>query len=82
MTLNGWHLELDAYGEPLWGIEERDEMIAAGVLIPFERCEHESLDGHWWFTTDEKDRVVGEYWCPGAGIGDTPVDSAMVGGGR
>jgi len=42
-------------------------------VVPVEPCEHESLDGHWWFTTDEKDRVIGEYWCPGAGVGgETP----------
>ena len=34
MTLYEWHLVLDdEFGEPLWGIEERDEMIAAGVLV-------------------------------------------------
>ena len=37
MTLYEWHLVLDdEFGEPLWGIEERDEMIAAGVLVPVE----------------------------------------------
>jgi len=34
MTLYEWHLVLDdEFGKPLWGIEERDEMIAAGVLV-------------------------------------------------
>ncbi len=35
MRLYEWHLVLDdESGEPLWGVEERDAMIAAGVLTP------------------------------------------------
>ena len=38
-------------------------LVAAGVLVPVERCKHDRWDGHWNLADD------GMEWCLGAGIG-------------
>ncbi len=46
----------DEFGEPLWDKSEIDQMIAAGVLVIIEPCEHGNYARHF---TGEMSPVVG-----------------------